>query len=177
MSPARYRSPAGAAAGVPVRFIPLRGACAPRYCYAAPPSGGALILPRRTPRGIFHPRTACAKFPAKQSSPCEARSSRRRMPPSSPPLRPLGCSSPWAQPILHYERKLVLHSARKSGLHYEQRELFSTPHHTYAPLFAAPLPRGRKFPRDIRVRAFFHHGTQMPCKFPPKLLRCHGSTS
>ena len=56
-----------------------------------------------------------------------------------PSVTPAGRSSPWAQPILHYE----------------QREFFSTPHHTYTPLYAAPLPRGRKFPRDIRVRVFF----------------------
>ncbi|MBR1978092.1 MAG: hypothetical protein IJ985_01140 [Akkermansia sp.] len=35
-----------------------------------------------------------------------------------------GRSSLWAQPILHYERKRVLHSARRSGLHDEQREFF-----------------------------------------------------
>ena len=52
MSPARYRSPADAAAGVPVRFIPLRGACAPRYCYAAPQYAG-LSSCRGTRRGEF----------------------------------------------------------------------------------------------------------------------------
>ena len=31
--------------------------------------------------------------------------------------------------------KRVLHSARKSGLHDEQREFFSTPHRTHAPLY------------------------------------------
>ncbi len=31
----------------------LRGARAPRYCYAAPPSGGALVLPQRMPRGTL----------------------------------------------------------------------------------------------------------------------------
>ena len=35
-----------------------------------------------------------------------------------------GRSSPWAQPILHYERKRVLHSARRSGLHDRSRDLF-----------------------------------------------------
>ena len=46
MSPARSRSPADAANGVQVRFIPLRGAYAPRYCYVTPPSGGVLTKAR-----------------------------------------------------------------------------------------------------------------------------------
>ena len=52
-----------------------------------------------------------------------------------PSVTPAGRSSPWAQPILHYERKRVLHSARRSGLHYEQREFFSTLRRTHAPLY------------------------------------------
>ena len=106
---------------------------------------GTLILPRHTPRGIstrlqsersylrskvpdgvshLFPCTAGALFP-------EANSLLLPL-----PVTPAGRSSPWAQPILHYERKRVLQSARKSGLRDEQREFFSTPRHTHAPLYA-----------------------------------------
>ena len=61
-----------------------------------------------------------------------------------PSVTPAGRSSPWAQPILHYEHKRVLHSARKSGLHDEQREFFSTPK-------SIPRQRALSFPNPAHA--------------------------
>ena len=60
MSPACWRTPAGAAGGVHI----LRGICVQGASPLATlwrPSG-TLILPRRVPRGIYYPRTTCADF-------------------------------------------------------------------------------------------------------------------
>ncbi len=72
-------------------FISLRGACVPRYCCAAPPCDGAIILPRQRRGEFFTLAHRVREVPCTQGVQC----SRWRMP-SVPVHRP-GALFPEAQ--------------------------------------------------------------------------------